>query len=342
MSTVGVLGHFGVGHNLANGQTVKTKNVYRALCNVYGAENISMYDTHGGIAFFARMPFVLLRAFITCKAIVVMPAHKGICIMTPLFLLLNLVFHRSIHYVVIGGWLPEMLSAKRWLLQLLKHYTYIYVETETMNVSIQSLGLRNTVVMPNFKYIEINKEIKDYNEIPLRICTFSRITKNKGIAEAVKAVSRVNERLGKKAFTLDIYGQIEDRVWFDEILPVESDCVKYMGCVSQEKIIPVLKGYFALLFPTYYEGECFAGTIIDAYSAGLPVFASDWHENPNLVEDMKTGLIFKAKSIDAIEATLIFAFNNYEQVNKMRANCIEKAMKFQPDKVIKVLTSRIG
>ncbi|MFR3494185.1 MAG: glycosyltransferase [Blautia sp.] len=52
--------------------------------------------------------------------------------------------------------------------------------------------------------------------------------------------------------------------------------IRYKGMVPFNQSTEVLKNYDALLFPTYYEGEGFAGTIIDAFAAGLPVIASDW------------------------------------------------------------------
>ena len=78
--------------------------------------------------------------------------------------------------------------------------------------------------------------------------------------------------------------------------------ISYKGTIKQEESCIILKKYFALLFPTYYKGECFAGTIIDAFTAGIPVFASDWHDNKNIIKDNITGRIYKAKSVQSIIA----------------------------------------
>lgn len=50
--------------------------------------------------------------------------------------------------------------------------------------------------------------------------------------------------------------------------------------------------YFVLLFPTYYENEGFARTLIDAYSAEVPVIVTDRRYNSELVTD-KMGFIYK-------------------------------------------------
>ena len=64
--------------------------------------------------------------------------------------------------------------------------------------------------------------------------------------------------------------------WFNELKSTFPSYIKYGGLVPFDKSVEVLKNYFALLFPTYYEGEGFAGTLLDAMAAGVPVVASDW------------------------------------------------------------------
>lgn len=54
----------------------------------------------------------------------------------------------------------------------------------------------------------------------LRVCTFSRVMKEKGIGDAITAVCSVNSILGFNAFRLDIYGKVDgDQVeWFDSLI----------------------------------------------------------------------------------------------------------------------------
>ena len=75
--------------------------------------------------------------------------------------------------------------------------------------------------------------------------------------------------------------------------------VSYGGKVPFDKSVDILKNYFALLFPTYYDGEGFAGTLIDAFSAGVPVIASDWKYNAEIVNE-KVGIVYSAKDRKAV------------------------------------------
>lgn len=45
---VSVLGHFGEGINLLNGQTVKTKIITEELQKQFGQDQVLKIDTHGG------------------------------------------------------------------------------------------------------------------------------------------------------------------------------------------------------------------------------------------------------------------------------------------------------
>lgn len=60
-----------------------------------------------------------------------------------------------------------------------------------------------------YRYLSVLSPIKCNNNItkqePLRLCTFSRVMKEKGIEDAVNAVEAVNEYFGRLVYTLDIW-----------------------------------------------------------------------------------------------------------------------------------------
>ena len=71
-----VIGHFGFGKNLLNGQTVKTKIVASEVESVFGKENVLKIDTHGGIMALLRLPFQVFKAMRKCENILILPAHS--------------------------------------------------------------------------------------------------------------------------------------------------------------------------------------------------------------------------------------------------------------------------
>ena len=344
MKRVCIIGHFGHGENLLNGQTVKTKIVTKEIVKELGKKEVSCIDTHGGVKALISAFRHALIALKYHKNIIIMPAENGLRIFAPLLVLLNLLFHRKLHYVVIGGWLPEFLKKRKKLTKALMSFNGIYVETNTMRKALEAQGFNDVYVMPNFKDLNILKEseLVYHHTEPYRLCTFSSVMKEKGIEDAVNAVKTVNEHFGRIVYTLDIYGQVDSAQteWFNELKSTFPLYIKYGEFVPFDKSVEVLKNYFALLFPTYYEGEGFAGTLLDAMAAGVPVIASDWRYNPEIVNE-KTGYVYPVHDNHAFVTTLISVGNNSDLLLSEKSDCLKEAEKYRAENVIQCLTSKL-
>lgn len=341
MKKSSIIGHFGFGLNCLDGQTVKTKTVTEEMERKFGSSEVEKFDTHGGKKTLFKLPFLVLKALKSSKNIIILPAQNGLKVITPTLLFLKKFFKgRKIHYVVIGGWLPEFLEKKKYLLCSLKKFDGIFVETVSMKSALEYYGFKNVAVVPNFKKIPVidEKELVYTNKAPFSVCTFSRVSKEKGIENAVEAVINVNKSLGYQAFSLDIYGQIDDdqKNWFKKLKSSFPEYVSYGGLVPFEKSVEKIKNYFALLFPTYYEGEGFAGTLIDAFSAGVPVVASDWKYNSEIVNE-NVGFLFKSQNLKEFESILKSIAVNPEQINMKKKSCLREALKYIPENALKPL-----
>lgn len=341
MKKVAVIGHFGIGLDLANGQTIKTKIVTEEV-EKYCNEKAMIIDAHGGVK--AIIPVIIgsVKSLIQCKNIILMLTENGLKVSIPILSFVNIFFHRRLHYVVVGGWLPEFLKKHPNLLNNLKSFHLIYVETYNMKMLLERMGLNNVVVMPNCKRLEIVSKPEHCSK-PYALCTFSRVMKEKGIEDAVNAVIRANECLGEVIYHLDIYGQIDSNQigWFEELKRTFPDYIKYCGVVKFNQSVETLKYYFALLFPTYYEGEGFAGTAIDAFSAGIPVLASDWKYNSEVIKEGINGGLFQAQNVDELTEWLINIARNPQSWLAMRNQCISDAHTYKPDNVMKTLLNEI-
>ena len=346
MKKAGVCGHFGFGRSLLNGQTVKTKVVTEELKKCLGDDQVVVADSCGGIKAMPRMTIDVLKLFKGCENIIMMPANRGLRVFAPLFLFYNKFYHRRIHYVVIGGWLDSFLNEHKWLVRLLKKFDAIYVESDMMKSSLQSRGFENSVVMYNFKELEpLAEDDVEYPEYePYKICTFSRVMKEKGIEDAIDAVESVNAHFGRTVYTLDIFGQVDDeyKERFSQLEKSFPDYISYGGAIEANKSVETLKSYFALLFPTYYKGEGFAGTLIDAMSAGVPVIASDWKYNSEFVVPGKTGVTIENCNAERLAEELINIAAAPEKWNSMRLSALKELEKYKPDIAARPLIDRIN
>ena len=345
MKKASVIGHLGIGHDFFDGQTVKTKNITNELRAQLGEAEVLTSDTHGGIKTLLKSPIVVLRAFCQTRNVIMLPAHNGLRVYGRLLPFYRRFFkNRKIHYVVIGGWLPQFLIKRKAISNALKTFDGIYVETNTMKNALEMQGFDNIFVMPNCKKLTVlsENELVYPSDLPYKLCTFSRVMKEKGIEDAVNAVVKVNELLERQVFSLDIYGQVDgaQTEWFDLLQKNFPSYIRYGGVIPFDESVDVLKGYFALLFPTCYEGEGFAGTLIDAYSAGVPVIASDWKYNSELVNE-NVGCIYptgdQVAFVDALKAVAI----NPTSLLCKKQFCLKEANKYKTNKVIQVLIEQI-
>ena len=325
---IGILGHFARNTELCDGQTVKTRNVERALLSC--TDDIITVDSYNWKKHPFSFLFDIIKLVRASDVIVMLPDAGGIKIY-PFVINLFASKKKMKIYSVVGAWLPSYLKKNKVISDQLKKFDYIFVETQTMHNQLIELGFENTVIVPNFKDITPLKEeeIKYNFEQPLPFCIFSRIMKEKGVSDAIQACDRVNKEAGKTVCTLDIYGPIDENYAseFSKLCEKHSDFVSYKGVANPNESVEILKNYYMLLFPTLFYTEGIPGTIIDAFSAGVPVLASEWESWRNVLTE-KDSITYKFEDVEELYEKIKFCIENIETVNGYRENCLSSAEKF--------------
>ena len=340
-----VIGHFGAGQS-SDGQTIKTKIVTQALKDRLGAERIGIQNTHGGAKMLWKAPTMVRQAFHDSENVVILPAQNGLKVFAPLCAMQKRKYPNvKMHYVVIGGWLPAFLKQYRFLEKPLRAFDGIYVETSTMQRALEEMGFDNVAILPNCKDLKIlrEEELVYATAEPLKLCTFSRVMKEKGIEDAVRAVCAVNTEFGRMVYTLDIYGSVSQwqEPWFEKLQQTFSNGIRYCGVVPFDGSVGIIKAYFALLFPTRFYTEGIPGTILDAYASGVPVLAAKWESFADLIEDGKTGIGYAFDDGDGLTEVLRRLASNPEEANAMKRKCLQSAHNYTPQKAIAALLQRM-
>lgn len=342
---IGICGHFGGGKEFYDGQTVKTKTITEELGRNLGTENIKTVDTYAWkkrpISFFWEC-FLLSK---DCENIIILPAHNGVKVLVPLFNMMNKIFKKKLYYAVIGGWLPNMTKNNTFIRKNLKGFNKIYVETSIMIEELKKQGIVNVDYLPNFKRLKtINEQQLCYEyRKPYKVCTFSRVIKEKGIEDAIKVINDINLSARETIYTLDIYGPIEDSYTedFNKLRLEFPEYIQYKGIIDFDDSVNTLKEYFILLFPTLFRTEGIPGTIIDAYSAGTPVLASRWNSYLDIVEEGASGYTFELGNIDDMKKQLENIYNNPNKITNIKINCLQKASKYTPEAVLRILVDEM-
>ena len=141
MKRVSFLGHFAFGIDKANGQTIKTKILGDEMKRQIGKDQVDFYDTMGGWLFVLKMPFILFRMLKNYKNVVVHPAYKGVRVIIPCLVLMNVFFHRKLHYIVLGGWLPSFVGKYPLLRWSLRRFDGMYSETHLIQDELKRRAL---------------------------------------------------------------------------------------------------------------------------------------------------------------------------------------------------------
>lgn len=341
-----VLGHFAFGKEAANGQTVKTKILTKELVRQLGENEVRAIDTCGGMRSLLKAPFQAFFALKNASNVIILPAHNGVRVYGRLLPLFRGLFkNRKIHYVVIGGWLPDFVRDRKGLAAALKRFDGIYVETSTMKTALDGRGFENVFVMSNCKELNIleKEELLCSANEPYKLCTFSRVMREKGMEDAIEAVKAVNRAQGEAVYTLDIYGPVDpaQTQWFEELKSKFPNYVRYCGVVPSEQSVETVKNYFALLFPTGFYTEGIPGTIIDAYAAGVPVISAKWESFADVVDDGETGYGYEFGNTEALKQMLSEVAENPDKITNLKENCLKKAQDYMPQKAIDILLQKM-
>lgn len=336
---IGIWGQFGApGQKIADGQAVRTTVVTRELENRYGKDSIRIANTNG----WKMRPFAFLwesfRLIANSEIIIVAPADRGYKTFVPLLMLFNRVYHRKLVHLVIGGFLPALLAQNPQYLAYEKKFNSLFVQTENIKRDLEKLGIENIHYLTNLKRLKKRSadDVKLETDADIKVCVFSRINRDKGVEDAIEAVKIVNERLGARRATLDLYGLLPEsyRERFNQLLAENKAFIEYKGIVDYNKTVDVLCKYFVMLFPTYYHGEGFPGNVIDAYNSALPIIATDWLYNKDVIKNGRNGILVPIQNPKAIADALLYLYEHRDVRQQYAQNCLEDAAQYEPNQVM--------
>lgn len=308
---------------------------------MYNNNNLFLVDTYKWKKRPIRLVINCIKAIKSYDNVVILPAHNGVKIFVPMFAFLNKIYKKNIIYVVVGGWLADLIHNNKILICLLKKINYILVETNGLKKKLNNLKIDNVKVMLNFKDINVltKNEISFSYKEHYKLCTFSRVMEKKGISDAINAIACINEQYQKTIYKLDIYGPIEEnyKEKFNILLNKYKKYVTYKGVVESSKSVEVIRKYDLLLFPTRFKTEGLPGTTIDAFSSGIPTVYSSWDYCDEFYKDKYNGIKFEMGNIENLKKILDNFYNRKYDVNKMKRNCIESAKKYDSSNAIRIL-----
>lgn len=342
MKKVLVIGAFGYSNNQLDGQTIKTRSVYRLLEQRH--EGVHAYVDTLELRKKLWKGFHMLCHIITCNTMIILPCLNNLTVLFPIFYYMSKVFRFDIISICIGGWQVEYFMGSEKFgfhpkqMNMSKKIKAFLPEMEKVNTDlIKQCGFTNSEVFPNFRKFT-RSEQKITNKKGLRLVFMARINKLKGYDVIFDSLDFIRQNCPDT--TVDFYGWTSEEDKDDFLSKVEAnkDIVKYKGVLTPENINTTLSNYDVMLLPTKYYTEGFPGTVLDAYISGIPVIVSEWKHSHEFVNNGVTGTIVPfEKNQDAFNEAILNLFNDRCKLNAMKKASYEEACKYSEDAAWNVL-----
>ncbi len=331
---IGIIGHFCLNGNIMDGQTVKTREINQYIEQYFKEETLK-FDTYKNSKNPIKVILSTYKIVKNSENIILIVSNRGYKVLLPIINFFNIFYRRKLFEFTIGGTRYKLFDTNKFMKKQTKKINKIYVETKKIQQEYEKRNIKNVEVIPNFKNIQPidrNEIIYNTHKQKINVCTFARVNILKGIEDSIEAVKLANKILKKDVFELNIYGKI-DNDYKEKFKIVERNLphyIIYKGCVNSSEATNILRQYDILLFLTYWRGEGFPGTIIDAFNSALPIIATDWKYNFEILKENETGAKVPVKEPEEVANKLIYFYKNQEELMKMKFACLEQSRKYNP------------
>ncbi|CAN5338934.1 hypothetical protein BH11BAC5_BH11BAC5_30200 [soil metagenome] len=150
------------------------------------------------------------------------------------------------------------------------------------------------------KSVVAGNVLKD-SSIKNKILFVGRIQHQKGLHLLCKAMNEIET----KNISLDVYGNIVDKAYFDNC--VKDYSFNFKGTTNYLQLLEELKKYDFLVLPSVFT-EMFSLIIKDAFYEQLPVIGSAAKGNKDAIKDGDNGFVFKYNSASDLAKTIDKAY----------------------------------
>ena len=169
----------------------------------------------------------------------------------------------------------------------------------------------------------------DIGELPLdvkqkyekQIIFVGRLSKEKGVNSLIELA-----KILPKEIHLIIVGSgpFENKI---KNIAEKYSNIKFLGYLPKNKVIPLLRGSFALIQPSLAEG--ISTTVLEAMACQIPIIGTNVGGNKELIINNENGFLISPNSIEELNEKFILLSNNVDLVEKFGNKSLELVKKFE-------------
>jgi glycosyltransferase involved in cell wall biosynthesis len=236
-------------------------------------------------------------------------------------------------FIGTGGNMHRYITANEKNIKVVSRCKAITAEGKEMTRVLKAAGIENVYYVPNFKKISYIPSKPKRSGEKIKFLFFARITPFKGCNLIIDAIDRLKEEGYGERVEVHFYGMMleEYRKEFEEKIERNKDVATYHGVLNPngKEIYDELARYDVMLFPTYWSDEGFPGSLVDAFIAGLPVIASDWNQNGEIISNGENGFLVPPRDSVALAEKMKLMIDNPSEYIDNRVKTIQQeALKY--------------
>lgn len=247
------------------------------------------------------------------EQILIFSTRRFLLSMAPVLLLIAKSARRPLYVRIFGGSLDtyydRLSPIGKWYFRwFIGHVDGVMVQTELLYEYFGSWLGDKVHLVPGYRTAPLTDPTSISTPLapskPLNLAYVGHIREEKGVFDLFESMRKLTAP-EQQSIRCDIFGPIypgTKRRFERELARVP--CVSYRGALDPDDIVPTLRRYDALVFPSYWTGEGHPGVLIEAMMAGIPSITTSFRSIPELVRDRVNGLLVSPRSPEELVAAI--------------------------------------
>ncbi len=297
-----------------------------------------------------RILWPFCRQVISVDQVLIFGSNGFLLSMASLLLGIAKLTRKPCYLRAFGGSLDRYYSNLRPLFRrllglTLRHADGLIVETELLYDFFVALIGDKVHLVPGYRSLPAldnpaPSSLRGSTE-ELRLVYLGHVREEKGVLVLLESLRTLDS--STRETHCDIFGPVYDSFTerFEQEL-TRTHNATYKGILNPADVIPTLRNYDALVFPSYYEGEGHPGVVIEAMIAGIPVITTAFRSIPELIDDRVNGLLVAPQDAKSLGKAIRTILDDRRLTAEMGRSNWERRTRYDARQAVPLILQPLG